>query len=189
MNNEFASAIATVSLAAAASHRDEEKNALAVVEERLRNYVHVNRCLELPLQDTRIDASAHLQQLCQSISRSKLNCRGIELLFVDQPLQMNSKRCWRLAMIISELITNSARHAFGDSGGKIRVELSQCGAFVECSVADNGTVPEDIRPGRGLTIVEALVAGLGGTINQYFGPSGTVSDLRFPLYSAQEQTI
>ena len=83
---------------------------------------------------------------------------------------MNAERCWRLGVIISELITNAARRAFGNSGGKIRVELFQCGSFVNCRVADDGTAPEKDRHGLGFAIVEKLTASLDGTINQHFGP-------------------
>ena len=120
MNNEFAAAIAVVSRAGARSPNGEVRSALAVVEERLHSYVQVNRCLQIPSQDTVIDASAHLRRLCQSISRSRLDCRGIELQFAGRPLQMNSERCWRLGMIISELVTNAARHAFADAGTQAR---------------------------------------------------------------------
>jgi two-component sensor histidine kinase len=139
MNNEFAAAIAVVSLAAARSPHGEVRSALARVEARLHSYVQVNRCLQMPSQDTIVDASAHLRRLRQSISRSRLDYRGIELQFMGRPLQMNSERCWRLSMIISELITNAARHAFGDGGGKIRVELFQCGPFVNCRGLDAGS--------------------------------------------------
>jgi two-component sensor histidine kinase len=188
MNNEFAAAIAVVSLAAARSPNGEVKSALAEVEARLHSYVQVNRCLQIPSQDMVIDASAHLRRLCQSISRSRLDCRGIELQFAGRPLQMNSERCWRLSMIISELITNAARHAFGDRGGKIQVELFQSGPFVRCRVADDGTAPEKIRPGRGFAIVERLIASLDGTINQHFGPRGAFSDMIFPVCAWAQRT-
>jgi hypothetical protein len=110
-----------------------------------------------------------------------LDSRGIELLLVERPLQMDSARCWRLGMIISELITNSARHAFGNSGGKILVELLPHGAFAKCRVADNGRTAAKIRPGCGFTIVDALVAGLDGTIEWHFGLRGTLSVVTFPI--------
>jgi two-component sensor histidine kinase len=188
MNNEFAAAIAVVSLAAARSPNGEVKSALAEVAGRLHSYVQVNLCLQKPSQDTAIDASAHLRWLCQSISRSRLDSRGIELQFVGRPLQMNSERCWRLGMIVSELITNAVRHAFGDGSGKIEVELSQNGPFVKCRVADDGTTPEKIRPGRGLAIVERLIASLDGTINQHFGAGGAVFDMMFPLSAWAQRT-
>ena len=188
MNNELAAAIAVVSLAAARSPSSEVKSALGVVEARLHSYVQVNRCLQRPSQDTIIDASAYLRGLCQSISRSRLDCRGIELQFVGRPLETNSERCWRLGMIISELVTNAARHAFGDAGGKIQIKLSRCGPFINCRVADDGTAPEKIRPGRGLAIVERLIASLDGTINRDFGPEGAVSEMRFPVCSLAQRS-
>jgi two-component sensor histidine kinase len=187
MNNEFAAVIAVVSLAAARSPNGEVKRALAAVEARLHSYVEVNRYLQMPSQDTIIDASAHLRQLCQSISRSRLDCSGIELQFVGCRLEMNSVRCWRLGMVISELVTNAARHAFVDGGGKIQVELSRCGPFINCRVADDGAAPEKIQPGRGFTIIEGLIARLHGTINQHFGPGGSVSDMTFPVCCSRQQ--
>jgi two-component sensor histidine kinase len=181
MNNEFAAAISVVSLVAARSTHGEVKNTLTAVAERLHGYVQVNRHLQMPCQDTIIDASAHLRQLCESISRSRLDCKGIKLQFVGGPLQMNSERCWRFGMIISELVTNAARHAFGDAGGNIEINLTRRGPFINCRVADDGAAPEKIRPGRGFAIVEGLIASLHGTINRQFGPEGSVSDVKFPV--------
>jgi two-component sensor histidine kinase len=181
VKNEFAAAIGIVSLAASRSSNDEVKVALAAVEQRLHSHVQVHRCLEMPSYHRHMDASEHLRRLCQSISRSKLDSRGIALLLVERPLQMDSERCWRLGMIIAELITNSARHAFGNSGGKIQVELLPSGAFATCRVADNGRAPAKVRPGHGFAIVDALVASLDGTIERHFGRRGAVSIVTFPI--------
>jgi two-component sensor histidine kinase len=182
MNNEFAAAISVVSLVAKRSTYGEVKNALTAVAELLHSYVQVTRHLQVPSQDTIIDASAHLRQLCESISRSMLDCKGIKLQFVGGPIEMNSDRCWRFGMIISELVTNAARHAFGDAGGNIQIKLTRNGPFINCRVADDGAAPEKIRPGRGFAIVEGLIASLHGTINRHFGPEGSVSDMKFPVY-------
>jgi two-component sensor histidine kinase len=96
---------------------------------------------------------------------------------------MDSERCWRLGMIVSELITNAARHAFRNCGGVIRVELSSSESFVACRVMDNGTVDKDVRPGRGLKIVEALTKELAGNVNWSFGPHGVRSVITFPVNS------
>lgn len=181
VNNDFAAAIGIVSLTAANSTQHEVKVALAALEERLRNYVLVQRCLDPPSDDTLADASAQLRRLCRLISRSRLECSDIDLLLVECPLQMESDRCWYLGMIISELISNSSRHAFTKGSGTIRVVLSQDGSYVTCCVADNGTAPADIWPDRGFKIVKALAVRLQGTIEQQCGPRGTVSVLTFPL--------
>ena len=53
ISNEFASAISTISLAAARSGNGEVKAALAVVIDRLHNYASVHRALEMPAQTPR----------------------------------------------------------------------------------------------------------------------------------------
>src|SRR5258706_14384256 len=53
-------------------------------------------------------------------------------------------------MMVYELVTNAARHAFGNGKGEIRVELSRAGKLVECRVVDNGSAPTSVRRGRGL---------------------------------------
>jgi two-component sensor histidine kinase len=134
----------------------------------------------MPEQTSCIDAAEYLRQLCQAVSRSRLESKGIELRLVERTFQMNSERCWRLGLIISELITNAERHAFRNGGGLIRVELLPSLSFVECRVTDNGTSEANTQPGHGLKIVEALAKSLGGTIDQRFGPHGATTVLIFP---------
>jgi two-component sensor histidine kinase len=183
ISNEFASAISVISIAAARSANDEVKIALAAAEDRLQNYARVHQALRVPEHGSLIDATSYLRQLCRAISRSRLDVKSVELVLVDRPLRMNSDRCWRLGMIVSELITNAARHAFHESGGVIRVDLRSSQSFVECRVTDNGTAAANIRPGHGLEIVEALAKGLDGKIDQQFGPQGATTAVIFPVGS------
>jgi two-component sensor histidine kinase len=181
INNDFASAISVVSLAAARSPNNEVKAALSAVQDRLQSYATVHRALQMPDHGMQIDAASYLRQLCRAISRSKLECRGIRLVLATQSLRMDSEACWRLGMIVSELVTNAARHAFGEGGGEIRVELRQSQSFVECCIADDGAAAAPICPARGLKIVEALIEGLDGRIEQRSSSRGTMWVLSFPL--------
>jgi two-component sensor histidine kinase len=180
VNNEFASAIGVISIAAARSANDEAKVALTAVQDRLQNYALVHHALQMPQHSSCIDAAAYLRQLCRAISRSKLESKGIELRLVEHTFQMNSERCWRLGLIVSELITNAERHAFRNGGGLIRVELLPSLSFVECRVTDNGTGESNTPPGHGRKIVEALTKSLGGTIDQRFGPNGATAVVILP---------
>ena len=63
---------------------------------------------------------------------------------------------------------------------KFEFELSRVRKVVECMVTDNGSAPANVRRGRGLTIVDELVKGLDGCLNQKFGYTGSVSVLTFP---------
>ena len=148
INNEIASMISVVSRAAARSGNRDVAIALTGVTELLHHHADVYRALQMPEHRTRIDAADYVKQLCLSISRSKLDDMKISLVLAARPLSMQSDRCWRLGMIVYELVTNAARHAFNGKGGEIRVELLRSGPFVECRVLDNGSAPANIRPGH-----------------------------------------
>ena len=179
INNEFASAIGVISIAARSAN-GEAKVTLAAVHDQLQNYALVHHALRMPEHAGWVDAAVYLRQLCRAISRSKLESKGIELRFVERTFQMNAERCWRLGLIVSELITNAERHAFRNGGGLIRVELLPSLSLVECRVTDNGTGEANTRPGDGLKIIEALAKSLGGTIDQRFGPYGATAVLILP---------
>ena len=180
INNEFAAAIGIVTVAAARSGNEEAKAALTGVAELLHRYADVHRLLQMPDHDTLVDAAAYLRQLCLSISRSRLDAKRISLVLSAQSLRLQAERCWRLGMIVHELISNAARHAFGNRGGAIRVAVWQDGALVKCSVQDSGSVTTSIQPGHGLKIVNSLSRVLGGRFRQTFGVQGSKSLLVFP---------
>jgi two-component sensor histidine kinase len=180
INNEFAAAISGVSVAAARSSNEEVKATLTAVAELLHRQATVHRILQMPEHDTPVDAAAYLRQLCLSVSRSRLDASEIRLVLSVQPLRLQAERCWRLGMIVHELISNAARHAFKDRGGEIRVAVWQDGALVKCSVQDSGSVTANIQPGQGLKIVDSLSRVLGGRLRQTFGAQGSTSLLVFP---------
>jgi two-component sensor histidine kinase len=181
INNELMSTIGFVRLTAAQSTNDDVKVALAVVIQHIYEFANVYRALQMPVADGGIDATKYLHELCLSLSRAKLQHKGIELVFIESPLKLNALRCWRLGMIISELIANASRHAFYGGGGKVQVELVNHDTFAECTVTDNGSGSKNIRPGQGLKIIRLLVHDLDGTINHCSGTKGTRATLSFPL--------
>jgi two-component sensor histidine kinase len=181
VSNELASAIGIVTAAAARSSATEVKVALGRVRERLESWAQVQLVLRMPDYDTLIDAAIYLRQLCHALLSSQLSSQGIELTVDAPPLQLHSVQCWRMGLIVAELVTNSARHAFSGNGGVIHVELLSWDAAVECCVEDNGCAAREVRPGRGLRIVAALTEKLGGSVDHRFGPQGTRSTLTFPL--------
>ena len=182
VKNEFASAIQVLSFAAEKSRDRKVKAALEGVMEKLHDYARVHRALQMPSGNDCIDASAYLRELCGSISRSKLENRNIELVLVDRPFRMSSERCWLLGMIIAELITNAARHAFDHNGGKARIECRPAGEFVECRVCDNGSASTPgARPGSGFRIIDALAQKLDAEFQFNLGEAGSEAVLIVPI--------
>ena len=177
----YASPIGLASVIAARSSAGEVRAALSEVTDLLHKYAGVHRARQMPAYSTTIDASSYIRTLCQSIKRARLDRRGIELVLAESPLQLHSEQCWKLGMIVSELITNSARHAFGDRGGTIRIELSRFGPFAQCGIMDNGSSKQSSTPGQGLRIIDALASELNGEIVHRFGSDGATSILIFPI--------
>jgi two-component sensor histidine kinase len=180
ISNEFASLISLVFHAARASANDEVKRALSGVAQVLHSYAEVHHALRPPEHGRLVDAEGYLSKLCRAISRSKLDHMNIDLVLAAPPLLLESDRCWQLGMILSELITNAARHAFAGGPGTIRVELLHADEIVKCTVRDNGSAAAQVRPGRGLRIIEELTKGLNGRFERKFGPAGTAAVLSFP---------
>ena len=77
----------------------------------------------MPEADGLVDTATYFRRLCFSIGRSKLDHMEIHFVLAACPLLLRSDRCWRLGIIVYELITNTARHAFSDGKREIRVEL------------------------------------------------------------------
>jgi two-component sensor histidine kinase len=179
-NNDMASLTGFVSLAAVRSGGEEAKLALAGVLQRIYDIASVQRALRVP-SGRSIDCARYLAELCRAISAAKLQYGDIELEFLESPLTLDSLDCWRVGMIVSELVSNAARHAFGDLGGKIQVAMTERGCWMDFSVADNGRGLEDFSEGQGTKIVRHLAGLLKGTVERRSTPVGTIARLSFPL--------
>src|SRR5271166_5412337 len=131
IGNEFFSAMSLVSLAAARSRSNETKAALKDVTELLHHYAEVHQALTLPEADAVVDATTYLRRLCLAIKRSKLDHMKIDLEFLASSLELGSQQCWFVRMILYEMITNAARHAFCSKKGKNSTLVTPTGRLTE----------------------------------------------------------
>ena len=188
INSELTCVICSVSVKAMQSDSVEVKTALLEVVELLHQCADVNRALRMPERGTLTDAAKYLQKLCFSITRYRMDQPTMGVLVSADDLRLEAERCWRLGLIVSELLTNVARHAkFDGRPPELRVDLVLAGAIVRCRVADNGTASEPVRRGRGLTIVGELASSLGGRIHMSRTAEGSYALLTFPLSEAEQR--
>ncbi|MEJ0041788.1 MAG: sensor histidine kinase [Rhizomicrobium sp.] len=178
--NEYTVAIAMVARAASGVSDRHLRSALQGVELRLRNAARAQQILSSPPRTGRIDLADYLQPLCAAISSFALGEEEIFLTLSCESIGLSATQCWRVGLIVSELIMNARRHAFDGRGGIIRVEATREGREIVCRVLDNGAGMKDFVPGRGSKLVEALAADLGGTIRRPPSESGTSVQLLFP---------
>lgn len=189
IKNELTSAIYAVSAKAVESDSVAAKAALLDVVEFLHRWADVHRALHIPDQGRLADAAKYLQRLCFSITKYQLDRLAIHVSLSADDLRLEGDRCWKLGLIVSELLTNVARHAqFDARDPELRVELMLAGDVVKCRVSDNGSAPEPVRRGRGLSIIGELAASLGGRVHTTCAAEGCSFLLSFRLTEAEQRS-
>jgi two-component sensor histidine kinase len=188
IRNELTSAICVVSVKAMQSDNVAVKAALLDIVDLLHQCADVHRALHLPDQGCLINAASYLQQLCLSITKYRMDRLGIRVSLSADDLRLEGERCWKLGLIVSELLTNVARYAqFDGRHPEARVKLMLTGNVVKCGLADNGSALEPILRARGLTIVGELAGSLGGRVHTSCAAEGSSFLLTFALTKAEQR--
>ena len=178
--NEYSAAINMLSLAAAKAADAQVKTTLQTAADRLHGHAVAHRALQLPATEDPMDLTDHISRICRAIYRSRLHTRGIKLSVSGEAVPLSAEQCWYTGLIISELVTNAAKHAFNQRVGSIWVEARSTDEQVQCAVIDDGVVPVRHSPGRGTEINDALARRLGGKLRRTFSSRGTIAILTFP---------
>ena len=181
VSNEYAGAISFASVMASRASSPEARSALKTVIEHLVQLASAHRVL---FADGTADLGDYLTRLCQAKVAAELERRGTTLrLAVVSSVALDHARCWRVGLIVSELITNAARHGLPSGRGEIFVSVAANAAQVVCRVSDNGAATAAFRPGLGTRLVDALAAELDGHVERRFGGDGATITLMFPARS------
>ena len=124
VSNEYASAISLASVMASRAPSPEVRSALKTVIEHLVQLATAHRVLLPPVVDGTVDLGDYLTRLCQAKVAVELERRGTTLrLAVVSPVALEHSRCWRVGLIVSELITNAARHGLPSGHGEFSFRL------------------------------------------------------------------
>jgi two-component sensor histidine kinase len=110
---------------------------------------------------------------------------AVTLHALSDPLRLLPSIAIPIALVVNEALTNIYKHAFGEAGGTITVELRATGDNgMTLRITDNGRglQPGDRKDGLGLRLIRGLALQLRGTVN-YATPvetTGTVLELCVP---------
>jgi two-component sensor histidine kinase len=137
-----------------------------------------------------VDLRTFLGELCRllqdgtGVSYWQVRC-ALDIARVSLQIE----RAVPLALLVTELVTNSFKHGFPDGRkGTISVALTLDGDTARLAVADDGVGTNENgsggeiaeRSGLGIVLIQALARQLGGSIAQS-GPPGTTTTVTFPL--------
>lgn len=177
--DQYAEAISILSMAASQG-QVAAVPALTLAAERLRDQAEAHRALLAPYVDGPMDLGLYLESLCGSLSHALLAERGILLTVSADEIWLDSSRCWRVGLIVGELIRNAAPHGLVNGEGEIGLLVKDTDGGVRCIVSDNGNAAPNPQGGRGHRLIRALADDLGGSVEWWFTPSGNCVGLEFP---------
>jgi len=188
IDSQLAAAIDLISVDVVRAEGAEAKAALSSAVELLHGHAGVHRALLMPRRRTLIDAAAYLRKLGRALHCAVLDRLSIQLTLEGDRLPLQPERCWRLGLIIHELVTNATKHeSFDQRPREIRIKLVRTDELINCIVSDSGSAATRAREGQGLRIVRDLARSLGGRMERGSG-SGTVV-VSFALTARERQAI
>ena len=111
-----------------------------------------------------VDFAAYLDD-ATGFWRRACETRGVRIDLRAAPTALPESHALPLAIIVHEVMSNAVRHAFPDDRrGSIAIACSRASDGVSLVVRDSGIGADDLAKGDGLTLVEGLVAHLGGAL-------------------------
>ncbi len=132
-----------------------------------------------------VDLAAYLADICADLAA--LSPQSTIRFEATEPVSMSTDRCVRIALLVTELVTNAAKHARPGGASTIDVRLSRSGAdAVSLAVRDDGRgLPAGFDMGKskglGMKLVTALVSQTGGTLTVRAGEPGAQFIAEFPI--------
>lgn len=184
--NDFAVVCAEVDVAGQETTLERARDRLDTVVERLYSLAAIQRLLQPPEFDV-MDLANELGDLCHHHAQARFAEQGVFVQLRAVNVEIDSERGWALLMIVSELLTNAARHAFDVPGGFVKVDLIRRGEELVCLVSDDGIgmggarVAAKPRIGLGTAIVQELARNAGIQMNAHHCSIGTMFEMRMPF--------
>ena len=194
VKNNLQTVTSLLNLYARLPRGDEFKQAFADVQLRVNTLALVHRHLyeSQDLQD--IDFAPFMANLCALLQDgSGISSRRVRLISRIPSVRMNGDRAVPLALLTTELVTNSFKHAFPDGrSGTISVELTVDDNNAALTVTDDGAGPPPEEPATqvkspasmGRALIDAFTKQLGGSLSMS-GPPGMTTKLSFHLHTTR----
>ena len=152
---------------------------------RVTAVARVHERLYLSANVGTVDLSAYLKVVCEDLQG--VTAENKIVFEAPEPIAMSTDRAVLVALLVGELVTNAAKHAYPvHAPGEIDVSLARQGEDgVLVSVRDGGQgLPADFdfkNGGLGMTIVDAFVEQSGATLEIRHFPVGTEFRISIPL--------
>ncbi|BAM87433.1 conserved hypothetical protein [Bradyrhizobium oligotrophicum S58] len=121
-----------------------------------------------------VSVATFFEALCGAVSEAILEPAGIRCEAAIEDGMLPASQCHRLALMLTELITNAAKHAFPTrNDALIRIDVLQRDGCWLCTVTDNGIGATGPLQGTGSRILEGLARSIQARMHGETGQDGT----------------
>ena len=184
VKNSLASVVGLLRVQSRSAQSEEVQNALKDAASRITTIAQVHDHLWRSNRIGFVDIADFAGELCRKLQETLAN--KIDCDF--DHLMIPADKAIPLGLLINELVTNAAKHAYSDKSGEIQVAGEGRGAELHVVVADQGVgLPADFdmdqpRASLGFKVIKSLLAQLNGRIAVASNePKGTTIQLDVPL--------
>jgi light-regulated signal transduction histidine kinase (bacteriophytochrome) len=185
INHRVQNSLQLVSSFLSLQARDSDDETLRAAIEEARRRISavslVHRRLYSSDQLEAIDAARYVDELLDDLIAS-IGAEWSSRLVRDlQPIMLPNDRAIGLGLVLTELVINANKYAYGGAPGPLRVTLTEDRNLFRLVVADEGAGRGTTRRGFGSRLLTGLVGQLGGTLDYEDNQPGTRATLSAPI--------
>lgn len=176
MKNNLAMVSSMLALQARMSVGGTVRAHLMKAVDRIQAIADVHASLYRGSRKDDVDFAAYLGDLCERLGGSLIEDERVTLQVEAEPAVMPLDRAVALGVVVNELVTNAAKHAYPPPAhGIISVRLGRDAAGLVLSVGDSGQglPPDQATTGLGMRLVRSLVQQIGATLEIERHPGAT----------------
>ena len=189
VKNSLASVVGLLRVQSRSAESEEVCNALKDAASRITTIAQVHDHLWRSTKIGFVDIADFAGELCRKLQETvshKVSCTVGHLM-------ISADKAIPLGLLINEIVTNSAKHAYPDASGEILVSGERRGTDLHVEVSDYGIgFPKDFdidqpRASLGFKVIRSLIAQLDGRIAVAANsPKGVIVQLDVPLDASTE---
>jgi two-component sensor histidine kinase len=161
----------------------EARENLQKIENRIRALSFVNAQLQSNARANLVDLGQYLMAIVASLFNFQdSGATDVKLATQISQVEVSTERAQAIGLILNEFLTNSFKYAFGEGRGNFTLHLGHASGRAALAMADDGPgMPEDTRPGLGLSLIDILTKQIEGEACWDSPGKGTRLTLEFPI--------
>ena len=159
-------------------------------ERLLADFGALHRCLAIGAVGGAVSLGEYFPAFCELLCRTVLAPVGAHCELAVADIRLDAGCCEMLALIVTELVMNAAKHAFGDkAGGVVRIAIDGGSDGIVCRILDNGRGCTLMHSGMGSNILSGLVGHMEGHLASRSSSAGSEFIVWLPRHGLQDLTV